>query len=431
VHSAASSSAKSTLPSSRHALTSCSIQRTVAAIRCALLLAVLSAVSLYAAGPAQAQTETVIYNFCPDVGKCPDGGFPDGLTRHHGKFYGTTYGGGASEAGTVFELSPNGRGGWNETVLYTFCPAPNCPDGALPGGPVIFDSAGNLYGLAAAGGVDDGGHGGYGVVFELSPAGSSWTETVLYTFAGGTDGAYPGGLIMDKAGNLYGTVFIGGYQYQYGVFELSPSGNGWTKQMIYTGDAIVASTMDPAGNIFGTGANSPNRNGEVFELTPNGNGGWNPAVISTFEHTSLTGVLVRDRAGNLYGTTRPDGAKSYGQVFRLSRGKTGQWTRKILHTFSDVSKDGSYPYAGVLDAAGNIYGTTIEGGMYGYGTVFELVARVGRHGYHEKVLWSFNVTDGYDPAGSLILDNAGNLYGTAYGGVYGGCGCGVVFKVTP
>jgi uncharacterized repeat protein (TIGR03803 family) len=170
----------------------------------------------------------------------------------------------------------------------------------------------------------------------------------------------------------------------------------------------------------------------VFELLPNGNGGWNPTVIHTFSGGAKDGLvgegtLVLDHAGNLYGTTLGGGSKNNGTVYELSRGMNG-WTEKILHSFEGGSNDGSDPLAGIVfDAAGNIYGTTEFGGNPLAGTVYELVAPVGTGGYKEKVLWKFDTTDGYEPIDSLILDNAGNLYGTTPEG--GTNGCGVLFKV--
>ena len=370
---------------------------------------------------AQAQTETLLYNFCSQP-NCSDGRSPlsslifDGA----GNLYGTTGGADGHGYGSVFELSPNGGGGWNETVLYSFTGE---ADGGNPWhSPVIFDSAGNLYGTASSGGQY-----GNGVVFELSPAGTSWTETVLYSFCsepGCADGANPRyGLIFDASGNLYGTTCnCGNSENGKGVvFELSPSGGGWKEQVIYN-QAGGGLTMD-AENIFGTTFST------VFELSPNGNGGWTPTVISTFPEDSPMGTPVLDQAGNIYVARSGMNA---GSVYKLSPGKKGKWTKKILFRFG--GKRGSGPSCGlVLDAAGNIYGTTARGGyrQYGgfpFGTVFELIAPAGTGGYTEKVLWNFHGNDGFGPASGPIL-YGGNLYGTtAIGGLYG---WGVVYEVTP
>jgi uncharacterized repeat protein (TIGR03803 family) len=390
------------------------------ATRGALILAVLCALVLIAARPAQAQTETVLYNFTGS----PDGAWPESRLTSDGadNLYGTTVVGGLWGGGTVFELSPNGDGGWNENVLYSFTGG---ADGSNPTySYVIFDSAGNLYGTAANGGAN-----GYGVVFELSPAGAGWKETALYSFANDGDGANPAnGLIMDPAGNLYGTTQAGGVGNYGTVFELSPSGGGWTEQVIDTyAEGYAGLSMDAAGNLFGVTYCC------VFELSPNGNGGWNKTFIHTFAGPPKDGsgpesAPVPDQAGNLYGTTWDGGHKNRGTVYRLSNPKKRKkWSYKILWSFRGGA-DGGFPWAGiVLDTAGNLYGTTTYFGKAGSGTVFELVG-----GYTEKTLSDL---DGIDPFGSLILDNAGDLYGTTYyGGLKGGCGgpgCGDVFEVIP
>ena len=379
----------------------------------ALTLVALSALLFIAARPAQAQTETVLWNFNGGDGAVPQ----SGLTSHEGNFYGTTYFGGIFGNGAVFELSPNGSGGWNETVLYSFTGG---ADGQYPDlSYVIFDGLGNLYTTASYGGTH-----GDGVAFELSPVGTSWTETVLYNFAGGTDGATPlGGLIVDPVGNLYGTTYGNGGT----VFELSPSVGGWTEQVIYSLDDVAGLTMDAAGNIFGASVST------VFDLSPNGKGGWTPTVLHTFtgspkDGSNAYGTPVLDKAGNVYGTTFYGGAKNNGTVYKLSLGKKGKWTEKILYSCKGGKKDGANPYAGiVLDAAGNIYGTTLAGGGSNDGTVYELVAPVGKGSYKEKVLWSFNGTDGAYPYDSLILDSAANLYGTTSRG--GSSNAGVVFEL--
>jgi uncharacterized repeat protein (TIGR03803 family) len=250
-----------------------------------------------------------------------------------------------------------------------------------------------------------------------------------------------------KAGNLNRTIKGSGGGH---LFELSPSGGGWTEQVLYQFETIplgpfyigyAGLTMDAAGNLFGASEDT------VFELSPNGSGGWSPTAIHTFgaaeNGSNPVGTPVLDQAGNVYGTTEGGGAYNSGTVYKLSPGRR-RWTYEILYSFKSGPEDGSQPFAGIVfDAAGNIYGTTFSGGESGQGTVYELVAPVGTGSYTEKVLWSFNFPDGFRPVDSLILDSAGNLYGTTPGGGTGGgpdniCsnvpdapGCGVIFEVTP
>jgi uncharacterized repeat protein (TIGR03803 family) len=388
-----------------------------AAIHCALTLAVLSALLPIASRPAQAQTETVLHNFTGGS----DGAYPNANLTSDGKgnYYGTTPSGGGYGVGTVFELSPNGSGGWNETVLWSF----NGTNGSNPSANVIFDSAGNLYGTTPAGGKGNG-----GVAFELTPIGKRWKITVLYNFVS-EDNAVPNtGLVMDSAGNLYGTTEGSNIQHLGSVFQLIPNGNKSTEKVIYyyprVGPNYAGLTIDAAGNLFGV-----QNQEKVFELSPNG-GTWTATVIHGFTATSkIYGTPVLDPAGNLYGTTMGGGANGFGSVYKLTLGTNGKWTEKVLYSFESGS-DGNAPQAGViLDAAGNVYGTTSLGGPDNLGTVFELAVPVGKGSYTEKVLWSFNGTDGSSPYASLILDSAGNLYGTTSAG--GSDEAGVAFEVTP
>ena len=208
--------------------------------------------------------------------------------------------------------------------------------------------------------------------------------------------------------------------------------------MIYpngTTNSYAGLTMDASGNIYGVTAST------VFEVSKDSYGFWNGTVIHTFTGATKDGYYAAgtpalDQAGNLYGTTYQGGARNYGTVYKLSlitKGKNkGKWKQAILHSFSagNTGTGPNGPWGGVvLDAAGNIYGTTSNGGKYGGGTVFEIVAPVGTGGYKARTLWNFKGSDGDNPRASLVLDSAGNLYGTTYYG--GSSGYGVVFEVTP
>jgi uncharacterized repeat protein (TIGR03803 family) len=343
------------------------------------------------------------------------GGWPRaGVIRDSaGNLYGTTYGGGAYNAGTVFVLSPTGV----ETVLYTF---QGGTDAGWPYGGVIRDSAGNLYGTTVAGGAY-----GRGTVFMLSPTG---VETVLYSFQGSWDGVQPqAGVIRDSAGNLYGTTSYGGaYSSRGTVFMLSTTG---VKTVLHSfqpgGDGFkpcAGVIRDSAGNLYGTTTGGGHENGTVFKLSPTGS----EKVLHKFKggtdgaNPAFSGV-IRDSAGNLYGTTSVGGATNTGTVFVLS--PTGLET--VLYSFQGGT-DGANPQAGVIrDSAGNLYGTTMSGGAYGNGTVFQ-VSPTGV----ETVLYSFQGgTDGANPQAGVIRDSAGNLYGTTYVG--GANNAGTVFVLSP
>jgi uncharacterized repeat protein (TIGR03803 family) len=410
-----------------------------AAIHAASMLAVLSVLLLVSPRTAHAQTETVLYNFCSIQvsGVCQDGNWPaSNLTFRDGNYYGTTTYGGVGNmgfgGGTVFELAPNGSGGWQETVLYSFCSVVGgyiCVDGGFPQGPVIFDSAGNIYGVTPAGGNTCELTYGCGAVFELSPVGLGWTETVLYAFCPGGSCQYgiePGAItVMDSAGNLYLTN-------SSGVLQLSPSSGVWTIRLIsFNTINPNVGLVDSSGNIFVLAPSPTAGQQALFEVSPNGKGGWTTTELYSFKGSGgYWSNLAMDQAGNFYGEWQGDGKTAPGTVYQLSPGTSG-WTKKTLFTFDydNSALDGFSPSGGlVLDSSGKIYGTTNQGGTYGLGTVFELVP-VGLGNYEEKVFWSFNGTDGSYPSGSPILDSAGNLYGTTTQG--GSTGNGVVYEVTP
>jgi len=405
-------------------------------------------VALFAAIPCAAQQETVLYS----LGNGTDGALPlaglifDGA----GKLYGTASIGGSNGLGAVFELSPQQGGGYTGTVLHSFGSG---TDGQVPYAvSLIFDSAGNLYGTTQFGGTYNA-----GTVFELSPNGQgSWTEKVLYIFGNGTyDGQNPfTGLIFDADGNLYGTTYDGGL-YTYGTaFELSPAeGGSWTETVLFSfGNGMGIGRyprsqliFDAAGNLYGVCKfGGLYGYGTAFELSPNGQGGWTGTTLHTFNDNGSDGyqplgALILDAAGNLYGTTSAGGiycssSGGCGTVFELSPTGGGTWTETVLHSFGNGT-DGQFPLGALIfDASGDLYGTTSAGGVNNFGTVFKMSPQTGG-GYAETVLHAFGGSgDGTDPWSNLIFDHAGNLYGTTRtGGIYcsGAGGCGTVFELAP
>jgi uncharacterized repeat protein (TIGR03803 family) len=352
-----------------------------------------------------------------------------------GNLYGTTHEGGAKGFGTVFKLTPNGDGTWTKSTLYSFCSQPHCADGQYPWADLILDHSGNLYGTTAGGGAHN-----HGTVFELTPGSSGWTETVLYSFTGGGDGRFPyAGLIFDGNGNLYGTTVQGGSTAYGAVFELTPGSSGWTETVLYSfmggadgGNPYGSLIFDGNGNLYGTtNGGGGAGNGVVFELTP-GSRGWTESVLHSF-NPSLNhdgaepwARLVFDKVGNLYGTTVRGGAFGYGVIFQLTPNSNGKWSERKLHAFMD-GKDGAYPVAGlVFDAAGNLYGTAQGGGASGHGTVFKLTP-ISTGGWTFRTLHQFTDHPGAYPSGDLVLDGAGNIYGTAEGGAMSGS----VWEITP
>jgi uncharacterized repeat protein (TIGR03803 family) len=407
-----------------------------------LALLVVTAAAVFAflstASPAFAASEKVLYSFCPHpAAHCPDGRIPSaGVTFDTaGNLYGITSEGGASRNGLVFELISN-NGKWTEKILHNFT---GDKGGSRPNTTLILDASGNLYGTTFEGGLDDcPGYPGCGTVFELMPGtNGEWTLKVLHAFTG-KDGFEPeGNLILDSAGNLYGTTDAYG---QYGagtIFELIPSQKGpWTEKVLHNFNRTDGSfpdagvVMDGAGNLYGTTEEGGTYNeGTVYELTPN-NGKWTEKVLHSFDRNGKDGALpfagvTLDNAGNLYGTTAQGGAYDSGIVYELAL-NNGKWEEKVLYTFSPTGYEYGTLHGVVFGKTGNLYGTT-TGGTYGEGTVFELLPNNGK--WIEKVLHNFGKgTDGAYP-GSLILDTAGNIYGTTgAGGNYEG---GTVFEITP
>lgn len=380
-----------------------------------------------------AQQEKVLYNF-PAHG----GGYPAGslVFDGSGNLYGTGQAGGTLNLGSVFELKPSANGTWTGTTLHLF--GSNL-DGQSPASGLLIDSSGNLYGTTPLGGTL-----GDGTAYKLArTSNGGWKETVIYNFGTSAgDGLGPDGpLISDAAGNLYGTTGSSGSG-GGAVFVLSPkAGGGWTEKIIYLANSIDVEGLvfDSTGNLYGTDLY---HFGQVFKLTPNGDGTWSGHIVYNFKNTNdglePFGALAMDAQANLYGETYYGGTgtacyQNCGEVYELVRGSNGSYTKKTLHNFTDGA-DGSAPVGGViLDAAGNLYGVTMAGGdgpnCGGCGTIFELSPT--SNGWSEKILHVFdsNGTDGYFPEAGLIFDNAGNLYGTAANG--GVNNKGVVFEITP
>jgi uncharacterized repeat protein (TIGR03803 family) len=319
-----------------------------------------------------------------------DGAFPVArvIPGANGTLYGSTFAGGnaygVNGAGVVFNLRPPAHlmgsvfSPWTETVLHTFA---GDGDGANPTGDLLFDHAGNLYGTASCTTAIC-----RGSVYELKPSNGGWMETILYAFSVGGDGYYPiGGVIFDNAGNLYGVTNAGGIFWGT-VFQLIPSGSGWTETVLHNfqsasdgGFPVGGLILDSSGNLYGTtGAYGPQGGGTVFELSPSGSVsmfgllyGFHCSGDACYSLPGPQASLFMDSAGNLFGTTTQDGAHGYGNVFKLTPQAVG-WTYTSLHDFTG-GNDGALPYSSVLeDANGNLFGTAAEGGSYNKGVVWEI-----------------------------------------------------------
>jgi len=460
--------------------------------RLSFFLSVAQCISAWAASPKQ----TVLYSFQGT----PDGFSPSGRLAMDkaGNLYGTTWFGGTGAptcefgtCGTVFQLTPpaTSGGAWTESVIYNF-QGYTLDDGSTPTGGVIWGKGDKLYGVTAYGGGGActllGGHAGCGTVYELTPpatTGGAWTETVIYSFQGGSDGYFAvGELVADKEGNLYGSTYFGGgygtcdygiYPYCGTVFELSPptvEGGAWTQRVLYSFKSGTDGAqpngglvLDTDGAIYGTtfdGGNTgcnigyPVGCGTIFKLIPpptcQNEGVWREQVLYRFPLDGLHGAtpwggMVFDENGNLYGTTEYGGwtqPTPGGTVFRLSRSAAkDHWILRTLFSFQfgSFSKTGGLPTATViLDARGNIYGTTSSFGPFDAGTIFRLKSpSVLNDRWQFDVLHSFEGTpDGAAPRSQLVIGAGGHLYGSAYSGgdgtnCYPLTTCGVVYEIAP
>ncbi|MBZ5573944.1 MAG: hypothetical protein LAO09_18930 [Acidobacteriia bacterium] len=403
-------------------------------------ISAVASVILLSASVAWSSSYKVLHSFSGRLARNPSSGL---VLDKAGNAYGTTSAGGfhGGKGGTIYQLSS--KTGFS--VIYGF----SGPDGLQPQGNLAIDAAGNLYGTTVYGGAFKTGcnNQGCGTVFRLSPPtnGDAWTQTVLYSFSGGDDGSNPqAGVMLDSAGNLYGTTEFGGDLGFGTVFELSPGpGNTWSETVLYgmeQGGAgpLGGLVLDQSGNLFGTTCClGPEKGGTVFELSPQFDGSWTYTLVYAFDgfNGSQDGIgpeagLILDAAGNLFGTTAGGGKFGFGTVFELTK-NGGGWTESVLYSFAGGS-DGATPQAGlVLDASGLLYGTTFAGGTgcgtQGCGTVFALTP--SQNEWTER-LFRFPADGhlGLQPASPLSLDENGHLYGTT---TRGGSGVGVIFKITP
>lgn len=397
------------------------------------------------------QTFTVLHTFTGSDGLGPYAGV---TVDRGGNLYGTTKYGGVSNCdlgcGVVFKLQRQGSA-WNFATLYKFS-APG--DGKAPVARVVFGADGRLYGTTLLGGNSTVNG---GTVFTLAPpptvcrAACSWIKTTLWSFGQyqNNDGRGPGygDLIFDSAGNVYGTTEEGGAtQPPCGpgcgtVYMLSRSQASWSETLIYefaNGPGFhpfAGVSFGADGNLYGTAPyGGSGESGLAYELASSG-GSWWPTILHNFSFTAdgatPSAGLVSDSAGNLYGATGTGGAERGGTVFELSPTASG-WSLQVLYSFAFPA----HPWANLtMDAAGNLYGTTLSGGSFAHGNVFKLT-RAGNSWTYTSLYDFTGGSDGGSPYGAVALDAAGNLYGTAESGGSntGDCfatfGCGVVWQIT-
>jgi uncharacterized repeat protein (TIGR03803 family) len=395
---------------------------------------------------AAAQTEKILYNFNgPGIAnKSP--ALPL-IMDPVGNLYGVAGTGDLfpNEA-EVFQLVPNADGTWTENVLFVFPQTWVQPNTAL-----VMDSTGNFFAASSEGGNNNlncfSFAAGCGFIFELSNLNGKWTAKPVYTFSGGMDGAGPNSLVMGADGSLYGTADYKGVSNSVcdlsscgSIYRLVKQANGWKFQLIhdFTGGADGGNPngdgsmiLDSAGNLYGASQDG-GTNGLVFEFHNTGTS-WKEKALQTFPTLSsgrdpLQG-MVFDTAGNLYGITNGGGTFGLGTVFELTATASGPWKETVLYNFQG-GNDGSLPVGPIVfDSAGNLYGTTPQGGASGMGTVWKLSPNGGT--WTETVLHSFvgMPNDGADPDGGVIIDSLGNLYGVAPIG--GTDNSGVAYEITP
>jgi uncharacterized repeat protein (TIGR03803 family) len=390
-----------------------------ATVRVVLVIATTTAMVLAPAPVMHAQTFSLLHQF--KAGPLGDSPWAGPVLDSMGNLYGTAFSDGAHFGGTVYKLSTTGK----LTALYNFTGLKG--DGQEPYyGALLRDSKGNFYGSTIAGGVHDQFCTlGCGTVYKVDPNGK---ETVLHAFTNtGEDGNNPNaGLVQDSSGNVYGTTVSGGTSQSGIVFKVDPRGKE-TVFYSFTGgnDGGIPQAglvVDSEGNLYGTtGTGGVGFSGTVFKLDPSGVETVLYAFTGATDGGSPAAGVILDSAGNLYGTTQYGGTYGFGTVFEVSP----DGTETVLYSFTGGADGSSPQFANLVrDEAGNLYGTTPEGGARHIGVVFKVDAKGV-----QTVLHTFNHFDGSWPGGTLALDSKGNLYGTTYyGGAYGG---GVVFKIAP
>jgi uncharacterized repeat protein (TIGR03803 family) len=401
----------------------------------AILLAATTA-SAMAAGSVE-----ILHSFGEDDGEYPASEI---VVDGAGNLYGTTTEGGDFNAGIVFQLSPDGAGGYTETILHHFN---GFADGLNPYGGVAIDADGNLYGTTTAGGT--GGvcaEDGCGVVYKLTKNGGSWDFSVLHHFTGGFDGWGVGGQpALDAAGNVYGTTPNGGLFGIGVVWQLVLDAGEYRFRVLHhftggedgaTGGLGRVLVLPNGRTLFGVATvGGANGAGVAYQMKQDDLGNWTFRTLYAFQGAPAAGFpyggLTMDDQGNLYGTTYYDGAEGYGTVYRLSRDGGAGWIETVLHSFTGGA-NGNNPSTNLaFDARGNLYGTTAEGGARGChcGTIFRLTPD-GAGGWTHRVVYRFKGSpDGSYSYYSIVPDRRGNWYGaTVHGGEDGD---GTVFRFTP
>ncbi len=382
---------------------------------------------------AAAVTTDVIFSFEEDEGEYAD---TDLETDGAGNIYGTTVLGGDHASGTVFQLSPTSNG-WMHTVLYSFTGG---ADGGEPYKGVTLDAAGNLYGTAVTGGSGSC-EGGCGVVYKLTKSGGTWTQELIHAFTGGDDGSGPGARVtVDRGGNIYGMTPTGGTSGIGTIYKIRPVAGGWDFRVIHTftggddgGSGSAGRMVLRRGRLYGAATTGgAHGSGVIFELRPTAVGEWDFNPIYPFkgqpDGSFPYGALLFVGSNKIYGTTYYGGDNGIGAVYELSQRRLGQWDERVIYSFQNGT-DGNSPISNLVrDAAGNLYGTTSEGGS-GSGTVFKLTP-IGGGQWTESVVHPFaGPPDGAFAYNGMVVDRSGNFYGAT---VHGGDNDdGSVYQFTP